>query len=125
MAKTKPLIYHADDEPIIRRIVGKTFDKMLPEFGVTFFSSGRELEEKFLQDIRDGTLPVGVIVDHIMHPGITGLDFIKKYSQYVPMIMASSSEIEKEALKHGAAAYIAKPFDVSSFVKTVKDVYKL
>jgi len=119
----KPIIYHADDDEGMRFIVKHTFDKLIPEFRPFQFKSGEDLEKRFLHDLKQGTLPTGIIVDHLMQPGITGLDFIKNYSNHLPIIMASSSEIRDEALKHGAAAYISKPFDVYDFSSLVKDTF--
>lgn len=69
--------------------------------------------------------PVDVCVCDIMMPGMSGLDVLQELNQLdrkINVILLTAFEtIETacEALRHGASAYLTKPFDIDSMREAV------
>lgn len=57
-------------------------------------------------------------------PGVSGLELLKharslSHRQQVPIIMCSASDIEREAWRAGANAFLRKPEDMNAIAETV------
>jgi PAS domain S-box-containing protein len=108
-----------DDMPEQREISSR----LLLDLGYTVRAvSGGEEAIRYLAD----NLVDLVILDMIMDPGIDGLDTFKKIRELYPdtkaIIASGYSETErvKEAQRHGAGAYIQKPYTLERIAMAVK-----
>jgi len=98
----------ADDDPTIRTVLTKIFEKS--GFEVIAAKDGKEAVERLTDDI------IAVILDLEMPAmdGIECLQFIRKNFQDISPIMLTASEdisCAVEAMRNGAFDYITKPFN--------------
>ena len=106
----------ADDDPIIRAILQKLFEKT--GFEVIAAQNGKEAVDLLSNDIR------AVILDLEMPVmgGIECLQFIRKKVQDLSPIMLTANEdftSAVEAMRHGAFDYITKPFNPRQLIALV------
>lgn len=114
-----PLIFYAEDDPLITRLFLQGMEEILPKFQVKFFSNGKELLNGLdLLLTQKGLLPNLILLDLHMpiKDGLSTLADIKKNEIFdpIPILMFSSSEVsvEKEqSLQLGANAFLEKEFD--------------
>lgn len=84
-----------------------------------------------LEHIQSGPLPDLVVLDIVM-PRMNGYEFCRRLktdpsTQNVPVVMCSSKGEEFDrywGMKQGADAYIAKPFQPTELVGTVKQLLR-
>ena len=119
MSEPQPLIYIIDDSADYRFMVSHIFKRLLPQYRVHYFESGRALCAHL------GTepihLPCLILMDNNM-PGLSGpqtLTFLKRHPhwQSVPAIIITSStspQDEQEAYASGAVAYQLKSITMKS-----------
>ena len=82
-----------------------------------------ENEDLFGKDLKQ--LPDLILMDNML-PTSLGKDncaILKnnKYTEHIPIIIMSGSPVREESLKAGAAAFIAKPFDLHELLKTINE----
>ena len=122
MTKTaKPTILICDDEEGIR----ESF-KLILEDGYNLHFATHGLEA--LEMLKDFT-PDLMLLD-IKMPKIHGLEVLKQIKRLrpkLPVIIVTgyqSVEMAQEALKHGAADYIPKPFESRQILKAIEQVVR-
>lgn len=117
--------YHivaTDDEPAIRKIMTIMLERA--GYYVTTCKSGTELLD-LLQRQGSG---VDLILLDIKMPGISGLDLLKTlriaYPRIPTVMVTAFGDLKTgiEAMRRGAADYLAKPVGQQELLQTVKDV---
>jgi DNA-binding NtrC family response regulator len=100
-----------DDDPKI----GKLFERTLAQTGLSIQTT--QDPEHGLEILKSGG--IDVLVTDLRMPGLTGLDLLHRTRTVAPkcdvILMTGNASVEsaREALKHGAADYLTKPFSVS------------
>jgi putative two-component system response regulator len=99
----------------------------LPETEAVCFTDGKEA----LQWLSTGHEAVLIIVDQNM-PEISGIEFISEVrgggNGATPIVMItghSEKELQREALKRGASAFLSKPVDPVAFVSLARNLIQL
>ncbi len=106
-----PRMLIVDDERDICELLEEFFKTK--GFAVLSAFSGEEALDQL------GIDPPDVILLDILLPGISGLEVLKRIKERHPrtrVIMVTSldrTELKTEALQHGAADFVLKPFDFS------------
>lgn len=119
MGRAKPLVVVVDDDESVSRAI----KRLLRSIGVEAdaFSSG----ESFLEALSSNRTyhPACLILD-VQMPGLNGLDVQRRLAgTSLPIIFITAHDdagIREEALSAGALAYLRKPFDDETFVRTVR-----
>lgn len=120
----KQHIFFVDDEPMIRKVVGKTLEQLGPETKVSCFASATDC----LEQLRIQTCDL-LITDEKM-PEITGvklLEEVRRFAPWVPVLLITGYgdiSLAVSAIKAGAENFIEKPLDKESFLNTVKKILK-
>lgn len=117
-AKVQPLrILHVEDNKMVSEAVKDT----LKAFGWTVetCADGTEAARKIASDVRFDLL----IFDNEL-PGQSGLELTRQarqlpHRQRVPIIMLSASDVEPQAWRAGADAFLSKPEDIGRLTATV------
>src|SRR3989344_8223224 len=118
MTESKRVLIVEDDEAIF-----EITQELLTHSGysVDFARNGQEA----LQHLRSGhPLPCLILLD-LMMPVMDGFEFRKEQIQdsgisHIPVvIMTAEGQIEAKTRKIGAKAFIRKPFDIESFLRTI------
>ena len=118
---TKPTILVCDDEEGLR----ESFKLILSDtYHLQFAVNGLEAME-----ILKKSTPSALILDIKMpkQNGMETLKAIKKLKPSLPVLIVTgyqSVEMAQEALKHGAADYIPKPFDSKQILKVISKIIK-
>lgn len=119
LTRSKPIVLVCDDEEGLR----ESFKLILSDtYELKFASNGLEAME-----ILKTSTPSAMLLD-IKMPKQNGMDTlkqIKKLKPSLPVLIVTgyqSVEMAQEALKHGAADYIPKPFESRQILKAVKQV---
>lgn len=100
-----------EDELDICQCLAEFFE--MKGFSVVSAFSGEEALTKLEQG------PVDVILLDILLPGLSGIEVLKRAKELHPKALAvmvtalDQVDLRDEARKHGAVAYITKPFDFS------------
>ena len=107
-----------DDEPVIcegvRRILESEF------FQVETFANGHAALKRIEQEVFD------LVITDLKMPGMSGMEVLKAIKQIQPNLPVifitgyTSADSAVEAMKLGAADYIAKPFTPEEMLSTVK-----
>lgn len=111
MGRKKILI--VEDEIVIRTSLKKFLEKKL--YKVVEAGSLAEALQNNLQDF-------ALIITDLRLPGPTGTDIIKHAANVPVLVMTSYASVSSavDAMKLGAADYIAKPFDYDDLLSTIK-----
>jgi len=110
-----------DDEESLTWSIAKNLQKQYKDYEVYPMNSG-EGAIKILK-----RLSFNLVISDIQMPGIDGLvilDYVKKHSPNVPVIIMTSldkSEIKDLAKKNSATYYFEKPFEMGEFKKTINE----
>jgi DNA-binding response OmpR family regulator len=98
-----------DDDPEVVEILRRFLEKMSPGHAVQVAMNGDDGVAALLVEAPDL-----VLLDLTM-PGMSGLDVLRQIDRKIPVIVVSANtdSMPAEALKHGAFAYIPKPFDLN------------
>ena len=115
---TKQHVFLVDDEPNVRKMVGRT----LEQFGlkVSCFGCGSDC----LKELRSETCDL--LVTDVKMPGMNGIELLTEVKRIFPLlpvlIMSGYGDIPMatEALKLGALDFIEKPLDRQSFLLAVE-----
>jgi DNA-binding response OmpR family regulator len=110
----KKRIYIAEDFPLLVELL-KNVLKMDKNLEPTFFDDGLKIYMKVLED------PPDILLLDIILPSLSGLAvcrLLKFHDKYksIPVIVTSSitdHDIEQQALRMGANAFLPKPFDTN------------
>lgn len=99
-----------DDDPRIVQLLSAFFESDQRGYAVAIALDGESALDNFRSERPD------VVLLDIRMPGINGLEVLKRMrniDQSIPVIMVTAATYAeaREALKHGAFAYIPKPFD--------------
>ena len=115
----KPTILICDDEEGIR----ESFKLILEDhYDLKFATHGIEALEMLK------TLSPAVMLLDIKMPKTHGLEILKRVKDAhpkLPVIIVTgyqSVEMAQEALKHGAADYIPKPFETKAIIKSISSI---
>ncbi len=112
-----------DDEPSIRFVLSRTCERA----GVPWEEAG-SVEEARLKLRPDTLREVGLVLLDVRLPGDDGLTLLGELAQapnspfVVVMTAEDTMRSAVEAMKRGAADYLAKPFDLARVERLVKDL---
>lgn len=112
-----------DDEPIIKKSIGKLIELYLPKFSIVGEAEdgkeGVQLAEKYLPDL---------VITDIKMPEMDGLEVINKVNQFSPstdfIFVSGYGEFDyaQHAIRHGAIDYLLKPIKPEVLINTMKKV---
>jgi signal transduction histidine kinase/DNA-binding response OmpR family regulator len=119
-----PLLLIVEDNLFITNFIQYALE---PHFNIEFARdslSGYEMALKIVPDL---------ILTDVMMPGIDGYELTNRLkshelTNHIPIVMLSARSELSDRLtgqKHGANAYIGKPFDEQELVLTLKNLYQL
>ena len=123
MAETIPIVFVIDDDPSVRKALGRLLRST--GYAVETFGSS----EEFLQNIPDGLGPSCLILD-VKMPGLNGLELQNQLQQmeYVMPIVFITGHgdipMSVKAMKKGAVDFLVKPFDEEDLLKAVQEALK-
>ncbi len=111
-----PSVLVVDDDPAIREVVALTLED--EGYRVETAANGCEALKKMREDP-----PSGVVLDMMM-PVMDGPAFLRACRsdpscRGVPIVVMSANRKAAEALTLGAAAFLAKPFDLDTLLATI------
>jgi two-component system nitrogen regulation response regulator GlnG len=114
-----------DDEPSVRFVLGRTCDRV----GVPFSEAG-SAEDARIELARTGTGKggIGLVLLDVRLPGDDGFTLLgelagRSDSPFVVVMTAEDTmRSAVEAMKRGAADYLAKPFDLARVERIVRDL---
>ena len=115
------LIYVADDEVNIRKLVKKFLESA--EYVVKEFETGDALVNEFMVH------PCDLVILDIMMPGSDGFEVCTKLREIsiVPIIMLTARDTDEDYIKGitlGSDDYFTKPFSPMSLVMRVKAIFR-
>ncbi len=112
-----------DDEPSVRFVLGRTCERA----GVPFAEAG-SAEEARQELARQGTDGIGLVLLDVRLPGDDGFTLLAELAGRAdsPFVVVMTAEDTMrsavEAMKRGAADYLAKPFDLARVERIVRDL---
>lgn len=115
-ARARPRVLVAEDDDTFRRLLVTTLRR--DGFEIVEARTGRELLDHVAAVEQSGE-PFDVIVSDVRMPGMTGMDALaglRNADWAVPVILITAfgdEETRMEALRLGAGAFFAKPFDLA------------
>ena len=119
-----PTVLIVDDEPLIRWAVREGLESA----GYTVVEAGSAREA--LGSLAAGAGDVAVALLDLKLPDSDDLSLLRRVRQAAPdcrvimMTAHGTAEVLAEALREGAVATIAKPFDLARVVRTVDDAVR-
>ncbi len=121
MAPARVLVI--EDDPDVRDTVCSALEAVFPAAEVTALADGREFLEVFQEPA-----PWDLIVLDLMLPEVSGIEICRRVRASallgrVPILAMTgydTPEMEKKVKAAGADAYLAKPFEMSDFMRVVK-----
>lgn len=122
MIKAAPLIYVADDDPVILELISIVLSQ--GGFQVTGFETADALMAALASQI-----PTAALLD-VRIPGQSGLDALKAIKDnpataHIPVLMLTGDgRLDRivQAMQLGAAGYVMKPFDGDQLVERVRSL---
>ena len=117
----KPLVFIAEDEPILRQLIVKLLPK---EWIIEEFGTGESLIERAKAKLPD------LIISDFRLPGITGVEMMSQLraaNATMPVIFISGYAGKQdiiEFIKLGAYSFFDKPFDQKEFKTCAEDAIK-
>jgi DNA-binding NtrC family response regulator len=123
MSKTANILV-VEDDTAMRQSCAKLF--RLEGYGVVEASSGTDA----LDHIKEHG-DIDIVLTDIKMPGMDGITLLKEIktldSSIVVVLMTGYGSIKNaiEAMKHGAADYITKPFDTNELLMTISKIVRL
>lgn len=122
MIKAAPLIYVADDDPVILELISIVLTQ--GGFQVTGFETADALMAALTRQV-----PTAALLD-VRIPGQSGLDALKAIKDnpataHIPVLMLTGDgRLDRivQAMQLGAAGYVMKPFDGDQLVERVRSL---
>lgn len=107
-----------EDEPVIRTALKRLLERN--RYRVFEAGSVKEAEENFQLD------RFSLIISDLRLPGAPGTELIQRAGKVPVLIMTSYASLRSavDAIRQGAIDYIAKPFDHSDLVATIKRILR-
>jgi|SRR5579862_814713 len=121
---TGPTILLVDDDIVVLT----TLSKLLSHFG--YVVAGACNSEAAMNYVTGSRKCFDLIVTDLAMPGIGGVEFmttVKKTFPNVPVIVITGHAEQctnEEALRCGASAYLAKPFETPLFISTIEQALR-
>lgn len=96
-----------DDDLEIVEVLRRFLEKTPPGYAVQVATNGEDAVAALLVDAPD------LVLLDLSMPGMNGLEVLRQIDRKIPVMIVSGNtdSMPAEALKHGAFAYIPKPFD--------------
>jgi CheY-like chemotaxis protein len=96
-----------DDDPDVVEVLRRFLEKTPRDYVVKTSANGKDAVASLTAD------PPDLVLLDINLPGMNGIEVLKHIDRNIPVmvISANTDATPAEALKHGAFAYIPKPFD--------------
>jgi CheY-like chemotaxis protein len=96
-----------DDDPDVVEVLRRLLEKLPFEYVVQTVSNGEDAIAALVVEAPD------LVLLDINMPGMNGIEVLKHIDRSIPVMVVSATtgSAPAEALKHGAFAYIPKPFD--------------
>jgi FixJ family two-component response regulator len=122
MTSLAPIVYVVDDDPSVRRAVGRLL--RVEGYRVQTFASGAE----FLR-VPDPGEPACVVLD-VRMPGLSGFELLECLSarrRLLPVVLITGhSEVPMatRAIKIGCVGFLAKPFEDVALLTAVRDAFR-
>ena len=122
MTSTAPIVYVVDDDPSVRRAVGRLL--RVEGYRVQTFASGVE----FLR-VPDSDEPACVVLDLRM-PGLSGFELLECLSarrRLLPVVLItghSDGSMATRATRIGCVGFLAKPFEDVALLTAVRDAFR-
>jgi CheY-like chemotaxis protein len=118
----------AEDDFEMRRFIASALRR--DGYDVVDVPNGMEMLDVLASELLypKGNPPVDLIISDLRMPGVTGLSVLaglRNSDWTTPFILITAfggPEIEKEAIREGAAAVFDKPFDIDELRVTVLDL---
>jgi CheY-like chemotaxis protein len=131
MTTPEPYILVADDDPDDQEMLAERFRRSHPDIRFQWLSNGYEVLD-YLRSCSNEELPQLMVIDYKM-PGMTGAEVLQciqheERFRHIPKVVWSTSnnkEYVDKALNSGADDYFAKPADMASFDKLVRQLNEL
>jgi CheY-like chemotaxis protein len=114
----RPLrILHIEDNQLVADALKETLE--MDGWTVETFREGVDALKMIAGDVNYDVL----VLDNDL-PGINGIEIIRQtrqlpHRQQTPIIMLSASDVEREARRAGANAFLRKPEDIAAIAETV------
>lgn len=122
MTSTAPIVYVVDDDPSVRRAVGRLL--RVEGYRVQTFASGAE----FLR-VPETDEPACVVLD-VRMPGLSGFELLECLSarrRLLPVVLITGhSEVPMatRAITIGCVGFLAKPFEDVALLTAVRDALR-
>ncbi|MFC1636509.1 response regulator transcription factor [Planctomycetota bacterium] len=116
--KMKQHVFFVDDEPRVRKTVGKTLERL--GLKVSSFGSARDCLEKLSSERCD------LLITDVKMPEMSGVELLAEVKRSVPwvpvLLVTGYGDIPMaiNALKMGALSFIEKPLETQSFLSAVE-----
>lgn len=117
---TKQHIFFVDDEPKIRKVVGKTLEQLGSE--VSCFASAADCLEQLRVQTCD------LLITDVKMPEMDGVELLKEVkllAPWVPVLLLTGYgdiPMAVSVMKAGAVDFIQKPLEKESFLRKVKSI---
>jgi CheY-like chemotaxis protein len=118
---TETLLF-VDDEAPLRKLIRYVFERL--GYEVLLASDGAEA----LRILEKGSRQVDIVVLDLMMPRLSGKDVLEKILERcpdLPVVLSSGYSTElraKDLLASGAAAFVAKPYDIDDLVRLLRKI---
>ncbi|MFC1636510.1 response regulator transcription factor [Planctomycetota bacterium] len=120
--KVKQHIFFVDDEPHVRKVVGKTLERLGKK--VSCFASARDCLEKLSSERCD------LLITDVKMPGMDGLELLTEAKRIAPwltvMVVTAYGDIQMavKSLNMGALDFIVKPLGMQRLLCAVESALK-
>jgi signal transduction histidine kinase/ligand-binding sensor domain-containing protein/DNA-binding response OmpR family regulator len=119
-----PLILIVEDNSDVAHFIASCLDK---EYNIIFAKDGQEGIDVTFKQIPD------IVITDLMMPNVNGLELTKalkedERSSHIPIIILTARSLEKDrfkGLKHGADAYLTKPFNKKELIIRIEQLILL
>ncbi|MHC4623697.1 MAG: response regulator transcription factor [Planctomycetota bacterium] len=120
----KQCIFLVDDEPQVRKTVGKTLDHLGPEVEVKCFATAADCLEELRRERCD------LLVTDVKMPDMDGIDLLAQAKRLIPalpvLVITGYGDVPMavRAMKHGATDFVEKPLDRDYLLSTAQGLLK-
>lgn len=121
--KNRQGVLIVDDEPSVRRSIGRVVNRYFPECSVEQASNGLEANDRLLS-----INPPQLMILDLRLPYLGGLDLCRlmqrqpwRYHTRILVITGHSTpEIRQKVFQRGAAEFLEKPFEVEELARSLR-----